>query len=135
VRDAQPTEPSEREVALMATIGRLEDQIVILEAAMGFLTLPPLEWGLTTSEARLFGALMERELLTKDAAMAALYRDRGADEPELKIVDVFVCKLRKKIAPFGLTIETRWGVGWQMSAASKAIARAMIADVADEVAA
>lgn len=123
MRDA---EPSDREAALQATIVRLEDQIAVLERAMGFEVLPPIEWGLTMNEARLFGALMERELLTKDAAMAALYRDRGADEPELKIVDVFICKLRKKVRPFGLEIGTRWGVGYQMTAEMKARARAML---------
>lgn len=93
---------------------------------MGFEVLPPIEWGLTINEGRLFGALMERELLTKDAAMAALYRDRGADEPDLKIVDVFICKLRKKLKPFGLEIGTRWGVGYQMSAEMKVRARSML---------
>lgn len=123
MRDA---EPSDREAALQATIVRLEDQIAVLERAMGFEVLPPIEWGLTMNEARLFGALMERELLTKDAAMAALYRDRGADEPEMKIVDVFICKLRKKVRPFGLEIGTRWGVGYHMTAEMKARARAML---------
>jgi two-component system cell cycle response regulator CtrA len=128
VRDAQqPTERStDRETALQATILRLEDRIAILERAMGFEILPPIEWGLTVLEARLFGALLERELLTKDAAMAALYRDRGDDEPEMKIIDVFVCKLRKKLRPYGMTIETRWGVGYEMSADMKARARAML---------
>ena len=128
MRDAQqPTERStDRETALQATILRLEDRIAILERAMGFEILPPIEWGLTVLEARLFGALLERELLTKDAAMAALYRDRGDDEPEMKIIDVFVCKLRKKLRPYGMTIETRWGVGYEMSADMKARARAML---------
>jgi two-component system cell cycle response regulator CtrA len=39
------------------------------------------------------------------------------DEPELKIVDVFICKLRKKIADLsgGLNfIETVWGRGYTM---------------------
>lgn len=124
MRDAEPTE---REAALEATIIRLEDQIAVLERAMGFEILPPIEWGLTQAEARLLGALIERDLLTKDAAMAALYRDRGADEPELKIVDVFICKARKKLKPYGITIETRWGVGYFMTAAMKAVARAGLA--------
>ena len=39
----------------------------------------------------------------------------GMDEPELKIIDVFICKLRKKLAAAadGLNyIETVWGRGY-----------------------
>jgi hypothetical protein len=39
----------------------------------------------------------------------------GMDEPELKIIDVFFCKLRKKLANASEgknTIETVWGRGY-----------------------
>jgi two-component system cell cycle response regulator CtrA len=39
----------------------------------------------------------------------------GMDEPELKIIDVFVCKLRKKLAQAAggeNYIETVWGRGY-----------------------
>jgi two-component system cell cycle response regulator CtrA len=39
----------------------------------------------------------------------------GMDEPELKIIDVFVCKLRKKLAQAtggSHYIETVWGRGY-----------------------
>ena len=39
----------------------------------------------------------------------------GIDEPELKIIDVFVCKLRKKLAQAAdgdNYIETVWGRGY-----------------------
>ena len=39
----------------------------------------------------------------------------GMDEPELKIIDVFICKLRKKLAnaSYGKNyIETVWGRGY-----------------------
>jgi two-component system cell cycle response regulator CtrA len=36
----------------------------------------------------------------------------GMDEPDPKIIDVFVCKLRKKLAGYGEHhIETVWGRG------------------------
>ena len=41
--------------------------------------------------------------------------DGGIDEPELKIIDVFICKLRKKLekASGGKNyIETVWGRGY-----------------------
>ena len=38
----------------------------------------------------------------------------GMDEPELKIIDVFICKLRKKLAQAGADnlIATVWGRGY-----------------------
>ncbi len=58
-------------------------------------------------------ALRRGTTLTKEMFLDHLYG--GIDEPELKIIDVFICKLRKKIA--GLTggpsyIETVWGRGY-----------------------
>ena len=115
-----------REAALEETIRRLEDRVLELEEAMCLRVLSPLEWGLTQNESRLIGALLERELLTKDAAMAALYRDRGMDEPDVKIVDVFICKARKKLKPFGIEITTVWGVGYFMRPECKTSARQQI---------
>lgn len=74
----------------------------------------PLEWGLTASEARVMGVLISREFATKNAIMAALYRDLARDEAEAKIVDVFICKMRKKVAPFGVTVLTIWGEGYRL---------------------
>jgi hypothetical protein len=45
---------------------------------------------------------------------------RGLDEPEVKIIDVFVCKIRKKLARAGLDgiIGTVWGRGYTIQDAS-----------------
>ena len=51
--------------------------------------------------------------LTKEMFLNHLYG--GMDEPELKIIDVFVCKLRKKLAAATggeSYIETIWGRGY-----------------------
>lgn len=61
-------------------------------------------------------ALRKGALLTKEMFLNHLYG--GIDEPDLKIIDVFVCKLRKKLA--GATgginyIETVWGRGYVMN--------------------
>jgi two-component system cell cycle response regulator CtrA len=51
-------------------------------------------------------------VLTKEAFLNHLYG--GMDEPEVKIIDVFVCKLRKKLARAGAdgVIGTIWGRGY-----------------------
>jgi two-component system cell cycle response regulator CtrA len=51
--------------------------------------------------------------LTKEMFLNHLYG--GIDEPELKIIDVFICKLRKKLAMANCGqhhIETVWGRGY-----------------------
>lgn len=58
-------------------------------------------------------ALRKGSTLTKEAFLNHLYN--GMDEPEIKIIDVFICKLRKKLeqASGGLNyIETVWGRGY-----------------------
>ncbi|SEQ71000.1 two-component system, cell cycle response regulator CtrA [Faunimonas pinastri] len=106
--------------ALQAEIDRLQDRIEILEAAMGMEFLAPVEFRLTGSENRVLGVLLKRDLATRNALLAALYRDDGRDQPEEKIIDVFICKLRAKLRPFGLEIATHWGNGWSMTPAMKA---------------
>ncbi len=60
-------------------------------------------------------SLRKGTTLTKEMFLDHLYG--GMDEPELKIIDVFVCKLRKKIsvATGGHSyIETVWGRGYML---------------------
>ncbi|WP_026784230.1 helix-turn-helix domain-containing protein [Pleomorphomonas koreensis] len=100
---------------------RLREQIAFLERALGLEFMPPVEWRLTPSEARVFGALCTRELMTRDVAMAVLYRDLAKEEAYEKIVDVYICKMRKKLRPFGIEILNRWGVGYELTPESRAI--------------
>ena len=58
-------------------------------------------------------SLRKGTTLTKEMFLNHLYG--GMDEPELKIIDVFVCKLRKKLATAtggDNYIETVWGRGY-----------------------
>lgn len=58
-------------------------------------------------------SLRKGTTLTKEMFLNHLYG--GMDEPELKIIDVFVCKLRKKLSQASegeLYIETVWGRGY-----------------------
>lgn len=58
-------------------------------------------------------SLRKGTTLTKEMFLNHLYG--GMDEPELKIIDVFICKLRKKLANASAGknyIETVWGRGY-----------------------
>lgn len=70
---------------------------------------------LTSKEYAILELLCLRKgtILTKEMFLNHLYG--GIDEPELKIIDVFVCKLRKKISESSggeNYIETVWGRGY-----------------------
>jgi two-component system, cell cycle response regulator CtrA len=70
---------------------------------------------LTSKEYQMLELLSLRKgtTLTKEMFLNHLYG--GMDEPELKIIDVFICKLRKKLASANTGqhyIETVWGRGY-----------------------
>ena len=72
---------------------------------------------LTPSEYKVLELLSLRKntVLTKEACLNHLYN--GLSEPEIKIIDVFICKLRKKIAAASggdAQIETVWGGGYML---------------------
>jgi two-component system cell cycle response regulator CtrA len=81
---------------------------------------------LTGKEYAILELLMLRKgmVLTKEAFLNHLYG--GMDEPEVKIIDVFICKLRKKLAQAGAdnVIGTVWGRGYMMRDPAAAIAKA-----------
>ena len=75
---------------------------------------------LTGKEYAILELLVLRKgmVLTKDAFLNHLYG--GMDEPEAKIIDVFICKLRKKLgmAGAGSLISTVWGRGYMLREAA-----------------
>lgn len=94
-------------------------------------TLPPetfaIDWdaGIIVAAGR-FARLTRQEM----AVFTTLYNAKGSvrskehllaavtsfidDEPEIKIVDVFVCKIRKKFTGLNVAIETVWGTGYRL---------------------
>ena len=56
--------------------------------------------------------LRRNMVMTKEAILSQLYG--GMDEPEIKIIDVFICKIRSKLTKAGLptVISTVWGRGY-----------------------
>jgi two-component system cell cycle response regulator CtrA len=72
---------------------------------------------LTSKEYQMLELLAMRKgsTLTKEMFLGHLYG--GMDEPEMKIIDVYICKLRKKLASASGGadyIETVWGRGYVM---------------------
>ncbi|WP_139973687.1 winged helix-turn-helix domain-containing protein [Ochrobactrum sp. CGA5] len=70
------------------------------------------------SPFRLLKALIESypRTLTKEQCLNALTGDTDIDR-EIKIVDVQVCRIRKKADKLGLAISTVWGTGYRLELA------------------
>lgn len=104
-RSAAPTE---------ITIGRLTMDLTGRRALVDGLPVP-----LTAKEYACLEFLISRRgsTVTKEMFLAHLYG--GHNEPEMKIIDVFVCKLRRKLREAGVPnlIETVWGRGYTVPAA------------------
>lgn len=53
-------------------------------------------------------------VLTKEAALDWLYQLNPDGAAEMRIIDVYVCKMRKKLNPLGVRIDTAWGKGYAL---------------------
>jgi two-component system cell cycle response regulator CtrA len=103
----------------------LRARVKVLEELAGATFESPPQFSLTQKESVIFGLLMKNTIVRKQSFIEALYFHQQ-DEAEIKIVDVFVCKVRRKLKPWSIEISTQWGQGYFMPAESKAIAQALI---------
>jgi len=102
----------------------LRDRIEILEDMLGMSAPVPAWLDLTPSEGRVLGFLAMRGSATKEQIYGALYGLRiERDQPDFKIVDVFICKIRKHLKPAKITISTIWGIGYALEGESLLAAR------------
>lgn len=72
---------------------------------------------LTAKEMQLFQTLWQKRAhtLSRETLLESLYWQGSIDEePVIKIIDVFICKMRKKLAGMPLIIETVWGRGYRI---------------------
>jgi DNA-binding response OmpR family regulator len=71
-------------------------------------------FGLTPSGARVLVKLLETERTSREVLHVALSRtsDPASD---IKIVDVAICSMRKRLEKFGIEIITLWAYGFRLS--------------------
>lgn len=80
-------------------------------------------WRLTRSEAAFLAVLVERGEISREGMDLALY---GGDPRGDKVLDVWLCKCRRKVP--GLEVVTVQGWGWRISEVSRARIRAELAE-------
>jgi len=104
---------SKGEAARIVTIGEVSLDLNAMSASVNNTPVH-----LTSKEYQILRALMlsTGTVQSKERILNALYG--GTDEPEAKIVDVFICKLRRKLTGAGAPpdfVETVWGRGYMVS--------------------
>lgn len=76
---------------------------------------------LTNKETLLLEALIaSRNVCTREHAMNRLYRSPDEEPDAVKILDVFMHKLRAKLREIDVQVETIWGRGWRMPEENRA---------------
>lgn len=76
--------------------------------------LPPIEWGLKATEARIFCHLKTRPLATKESVHAAAYGHMTEETPALNTVESHICKMRRKLRRHGLDVKGERFVGYRL---------------------
>lgn len=72
---------------------------------------------LTNQEARAVQSLIDRwpGIATKEQMHSDMYAHDPDGGAEIKIIDVLVCKVRRKVKGMGIDITTHWGSGYALS--------------------
>lgn len=121
-RDVDPIELAARIRAVIRrsrgfTQSKIEIGGLTLDVDQRTICANDLQVRLTGKEFEILQLLMLRRnmIMTKEAILTHIYG--GLDEPEIKIIDVFVCKLRSKLKKAGLPeiISTVWGRGYTVT--------------------
>lgn len=100
----------------------LRDRVSVLEELLyGSMDEPlPAEWRLTPCQEKLFRAMLRVPVASHEYLLTASALDYASADPnEPQIVPVHVCKMRPKLAAFGIEIRTHWGVGYSLDSATR----------------
>jgi hypothetical protein len=114
----------------------IEEDTRVLETALGVTRQFPCDFGgihLTRQEADLVEVLLKRTEVSVESALIATHdASVGDDERNPKIVDVLLCKIRKKLEPLGISVVKEWGGAMRINAAGKGRLRTFVAKAEQE---
>lgn len=116
----------------MGELQQLRDRVAELEALIGVdrdlplrELLRPAYWHRDCEP--MCGMLLKQEFVGRERAFIALYGGRTeTDQPDIKIIDIVVCRLRQALRPYQVAIATSWGRGYYMTADNKRRLRALL---------
>lgn len=113
---------------LQALIERLEAENDALRRALQPVRALPRWLGLSPTEEAIVSLLMTRDRVSYAQIYDVLYvgkENYGDVNP--KIMNVWICKIRKKLKPHAIDIETMWSIGLSMPVASRDRLKAFLA--------
>ncbi|WP_054310002.1 helix-turn-helix domain-containing protein [Mesorhizobium sp. 1M-11] len=56
----------------------------------------------------------KHQVRSREQLLDRIYSLRPNDPPEIKIIDVFICHIRRKLKPLGVQIQNVWGRGYRL---------------------
>lgn len=89
--------------------------------------------GATPQQCEMIGFMLRRSVATKTAMHTVLFGARpDCDQPDMKLIDVQMVKVRAILGKMGIQVKTEWGSGgWAISAADKARLRKLMQEEGD----
>jgi len=103
----------------------IEENRQLREAMYGELPLPG-KLGLSVTQGRILAALYRAR---GPARMAVLLtaQSHGRAEIDPDLIRIYICKIRRKLNPFGIDIKVVWRFGYELTAPSRKILDGMVA--------
>lgn len=98
----------------------LEEELRQLRESLAPVTLFPIEWRLTATQQRIMAAFYKAHDGYLSHEQVFIASGSLAEEAD-NLVKVQIMHLRKKVAPLGMDIKKRWGLGYEMTPESRAI--------------
>lgn len=106
-------EPSVASISESPEVLALRERVASLTASLvDRKSVTPHAWGLSPTEKTIFGMLLKRDEVTKDAILTVLYGNDGPSKS--RVLDAFMAKLRRKTKSYGVKIRTIHDVGYAL---------------------
>jgi hypothetical protein len=123
--DWPPNIPRDKRLPGLDKIMPLDNELVLLNVVRRF--------KVTQQQASLLLVLIKRREVTRKMLHDVIEsrRPQPKVETDQKIVDVVICKLRKRLETFGLRIQTVWSCGYLMPAEDRAKALKLLNEFLD----
>lgn len=111
---------------------RLQDRVTELEALLGVgnddVSRLMTVLDATPQQCEMVGFMLKRAVATRTALFIALFGARPeCDQPDMKLIDVQMVRVRSALKAIGIDVQTAWGSGgWSIRGADKVRLRAMM---------
>lgn len=113
---AEDTQANRNSMICPCCLQFVEDGGFMADAATGVIANNGKDVRLTDQQFRLAKFILDRYPLmaSKEAIYDGVFMASNGEGPDIKIVDVLICKIRPALAEIGLVIETVWGKGYRI---------------------